>query len=614
MPLTIPNLVDAPKLSQAQIDKVDVDALVAAFNTTGVISGCAVSVSSGMTVAVAAGSVVINGTTVAVAAGNVTLAAASTPNYRFDLIVVNNAGVKSAVTGTPSSAPVFPPIPANSVLLAVVWVPIIDSVITASQIIDKRVIVGTYSWTTPAGDLTLNGKLLFAPGDTNLYRSGQDQLKTDDSLTVVGTLTAGSISDSSLPARLQAQGQGPQQITDLNTATSNGWYSFAPGAANCPFSDYGGVHVVCTPWPSNFRQTVYQYSTDAIWMRKMQDGAWSTWWEVSMSRRVKFPVGGAGGDILFGGSAGTFNVNLYKRSDDNLQTDDTFWSLQNVVTGGKVYFNVNLSPNISSAGTDFTISHQTWAPSFVSNNHVYVDYTNVGGRLYFGSSGTSWLRWYSNNFIGAAGLMVEGPGYFQALTASYHNQGVNVYDSGNAAWVTMTGYSTGLRSSGHFWAASGYSMISGYAHYTRHDDGRLTLGVSDDVVLYRYNGTLRLNTTGYIDSVWIKAGEVWNNVTYVNGWGGYGAPYYGGQFRKTADNMVIMRGLITGGVGQTSCIYMPAGYRPSAGTRQIFCVRCAAGVTRIDVDADGYIYMGTEFTGTPTSWTSLAGIMYYAET
>ena len=101
MPFTIPNEQDAPFIDQSEIDKVDVDILVAALKGDGVLTGCAVAAQGvpDMTVAVASGTVQIAGATVTVAAGNVTITAADPTNRRFDLIVVDSSGVKSAVAG-----------------------------------------------------------------------------------------------------------------------------------------------------------------------------------------------------------------------------------------------------------------------------------------------------------------------------------------------------------------------------------------------------------------------------------------------------------------------------------------------------------------------------------
>jgi hypothetical protein len=166
MPFTIPNTADASDPSQAQIDKVDFDILIAGDLLTGVISGCAVTAQGApdMTVAVAAGSIAISGVPVVVTGGNVTITAANATNPRFDLVVVDNTGVKSATAGVAAAVPIFPAIPANSVVLAAVFIPANDTAINANQIVDKRVLVqpisdiiaqpnqyGFLGWTFPVG-------------------------------------------------------------------------------------------------------------------------------------------------------------------------------------------------------------------------------------------------------------------------------------------------------------------------------------------------------------------------------------------------------------------------------------------------------------------------------
>lgn len=143
MAFTIPNEADAGVADQAEPDSVDIDILVAGFGTSGVSSGCAVTAQGtpDMTVAVASGEILVAGTPVTVASGNVTITAADGSNARFDLVVVNNSGTKSATAGTPSSNPAFPSIPANSIVLATVYVPNSDTTIESNQITDKRVIL-----------------------------------------------------------------------------------------------------------------------------------------------------------------------------------------------------------------------------------------------------------------------------------------------------------------------------------------------------------------------------------------------------------------------------------------------------------------------------------------
>jgi hypothetical protein len=95
-----------------------------------------------MTVAVASGTVDVTGTPgVAVISGNVTVGTADATNPRFDLIVVDNTGAKSCTAGTAAVNPVFPSIPANSVVLAAIYVPANATSITTVRIVDKRVFI-----------------------------------------------------------------------------------------------------------------------------------------------------------------------------------------------------------------------------------------------------------------------------------------------------------------------------------------------------------------------------------------------------------------------------------------------------------------------------------------
>src|SRR3989304_1129497 len=114
MGFTIPNLADVTYPAQAMPDKVDIDMLAAGVLNDGVKTGCAVTAqgSPNMTVAVASGTVILSLVDVAVSSGNVTITAANGTNPRFDLIVVNNSGTKSAVAGTAAAAPGVPAAPA----------------------------------------------------------------------------------------------------------------------------------------------------------------------------------------------------------------------------------------------------------------------------------------------------------------------------------------------------------------------------------------------------------------------------------------------------------------------------------------------------------------------
>ena len=171
MAFTIPNIDDAFNVNQAEVDSVDLTILIGGLDGDAVVSGCAVTAqgSPNMTVAVASGVVIVAGTRASVVGANVTITAANGTNPRFDLIVSNNSAVLSAVAGTAAANPVFPAIPASSVVLAAVYVPASDTTIETNQITDKRVIVGdlitpglanTNSWTAVQ---TLTSPILITP-------------------------------------------------------------------------------------------------------------------------------------------------------------------------------------------------------------------------------------------------------------------------------------------------------------------------------------------------------------------------------------------------------------------------------------------------------------------
>jgi hypothetical protein len=144
VPFTIRDESEVADGHQAGVYQTDYDIIVAGSAGTGVITGCAVAAqgSPDMTVAVAAGTVRVAGAAaVAVAAGNVAITADAT-NPRFALVVVDGAGAKSAVAGTADPDPLVPDLPANSVALATIWVEANDTAIGATQITDKRVILG----------------------------------------------------------------------------------------------------------------------------------------------------------------------------------------------------------------------------------------------------------------------------------------------------------------------------------------------------------------------------------------------------------------------------------------------------------------------------------------
>lgn len=146
MPFTIPKAADAAFADQAQVDPGDLAILHDGFRFTGVVSGCAVTTTGtgNGSVTVASGRTRHTDLINTVAGGTVAITANASGNPRYDLITVTSANALAAVAGTAAAAPVFPSIPAGSVVLAAVRVPTGHtgtSTVAANTIVDKRVVV-----------------------------------------------------------------------------------------------------------------------------------------------------------------------------------------------------------------------------------------------------------------------------------------------------------------------------------------------------------------------------------------------------------------------------------------------------------------------------------------
>lgn len=141
----IPNSGQATYGPQAEPDSGDFQLLALAASSTGLLVGCAVTAQAtpNMTVAVAGGLISVNGGAVAVTAGNVTITTADATNPRIDLIAASSSGALSAIAGVAATHPVYPTIPVGSVILASVYVPNAATTITTTQILDRRIPMGT---------------------------------------------------------------------------------------------------------------------------------------------------------------------------------------------------------------------------------------------------------------------------------------------------------------------------------------------------------------------------------------------------------------------------------------------------------------------------------------
>lgn len=171
---------------------------VAAAATEGeslVLAGCAVTVGSGMTLAVAKGSVLAGGNLLAIAAGNVVISAAHADYWRIDLVVVTSGGALAVRAGTAAVQPRPPARTAGDVVLAFVFVQqgvtslingdIVDmrplrtlgpiclgKVTTAVTINNTNAATVVYSLTVPDGLLATGRQLVLRLGGNYLSNSG----------------------------------------------------------------------------------------------------------------------------------------------------------------------------------------------------------------------------------------------------------------------------------------------------------------------------------------------------------------------------------------------------------------------------------------------------------
>lgn len=157
--------------------QADVDALVAGIGGRGVLAGGAVTWSSGLTLAVAGGSLQIGGVSVPMPPGSVTLAQSSGGRHRLDLIVGSGSG-PIVISGDFHLTPVAPTLPATSVLLAIVFVPAGSISLSAARILDKRVFVST-STGSSSGSTALNVQSYGAVGNSSTDDTAAIQAAVD---------------------------------------------------------------------------------------------------------------------------------------------------------------------------------------------------------------------------------------------------------------------------------------------------------------------------------------------------------------------------------------------------------------------------------------------------
>ena len=104
----------------------------------------------------------------------------------------------------------------------------------------------------------------------------------------------------------------------------------------------------------------------------------------------------------------------------------------------------------------------------------------------------------------------------------------------------------------------------------------------------------------------------WTNVTYNTGWGVYDASTWGqGQYYRTVDGMVHLRGLVKRSSGSSATIFnLPSGYRPP--TSCMGLVNGSGGILRIDIVTSGDVNISSSASGSVNvaDWISLNEIKF----
>jgi hypothetical protein len=151
-------MADAPQSSTRQdlFTENDPNIIRQGIKGYGVYSGLAPTAGAGLNIAIAAGSAYFDTVKVTKATSTNVLIATGVTNPRRDIIVMDSAGTISVVQGTAAAVtvsgtdtkfqtftPYPPPCPANSILIAEIYVAVGAASFAASDILDKRVLLNT---------------------------------------------------------------------------------------------------------------------------------------------------------------------------------------------------------------------------------------------------------------------------------------------------------------------------------------------------------------------------------------------------------------------------------------------------------------------------------------
>lgn len=180
------------------------NALFAAFRGTAVMAGCEASATgTSRVVSIAAGQVQINGNTVNVGSGSVTLDTGSTFD-RYDLVSVNASGSKIVTKGATKRK--CPTQPADTCLLAIVFVPAGATVIATGDVYDARLLASLVIAAAigcPTGNVGAQQGFIDSPGNTTRKSFSPGTSLAKNETATVATITIPANYSSTVDSNLR---------------------------------------------------------------------------------------------------------------------------------------------------------------------------------------------------------------------------------------------------------------------------------------------------------------------------------------------------------------------------------------------------------------------------
>ncbi|WP_191556453.1 phage tail spike protein [Metabacillus idriensis] len=225
----------------------------------------------------------------------------------------------------------------------------------------------------------------------------------------------------------------------------------------------------------------------------------------------------------------------------------------------------------------------TYKSSTVLNGHAYDVLMEKGSILLSHDYNTGLIETLDLRGDGVTAKTDMGGGAFDRTSLS--TIGLNLYDSRDQSWLTLSNYNKALES------ANFLNLIA-------------------------FNGPITLDATGNIDlraSSQIKVNKditplVHAFMSLLNGWSNYNTTsHIGAGYTKSADGFVHLRGMIKGGAVGTVFATLPAGCRPL--NDEPVAVLTSGGVGRLDIKPNGYL----QFMSGGTGWVSLSSVVFKAE-